>query len=327
MQLVLNSFGGSISKSGEMFEVQLEGRRQKVSTLKVSSILIAPGVSLSSDAIELALRNNIDILMLSKYGDPVGRFWHARMGSTARIRRAQLRLTLSPDGLKYGAAWLIAKLNNEINLLKKMQTRRTRLFTEIGQSIGSMKNSLARLRQLDGTIDDIRNTILGIEGACGRIYWDIMAQLVPVHFKFQGRSRNPAKDEFNAILNYGYGMLYGLVEKAVVIAGLDPYIGFIHTDNYNKISLVFDVIEKYRIWVEETLLDLFAKKKIAKGLFKELSNGFYLDDEGKKLFIPAFNEFLDGQIRYNNRNTRRRDVIQLDLHAFAQDLLGRFDED
>jgi len=36
----------------------------------------------------------------------------------------------------------------------------------------------------------------------------------------------PAKDEFNAMLNYGYGMLYGMIERSVVVAGLDPYIGF-----------------------------------------------------------------------------------------------------
>ena len=111
----------------------------------------------------------------------------------------------------------------------------------------------------------------------------------------------------------------------MVIAGLDPYIGFIHTDNYNKISLVFDVIEKYRIWVEETILDLFSKKKITKSLFEKLSNGFYLGDDGKKVFVPAFNEMLDNQIRYKNRNTRRRDIIQLDLHAYAQELLENYD--
>lgn len=327
MQLVLNTFGASIVKRGEMFEVQSDGQRQQVSALKITSILLAPGVSLSSDAIELALKNNIDILLLNKFGDPVGRFWHARMGSTARIRRAQLRLSLTPDGVKTGAIWLIAKLENEIELLKALQTRRTRLFTEIGQSITSIEKNLGALKELNGTIDEIRQSILGIEGACGRIYWEVFTQLVPEHFAFSGRSRNPARDEFNAILNYGYGVLYGMVEKAVVIAGLDPYIGFIHTDNYNKISLVFDVIEKYRIWVEETILDLFSKRKITKDLFQKLSNGYYLDDSGKKLLIPAFNEWLDQPIRYKSRNTRRRDIIQLDLHAFAQEILRDYNEE
>ena len=77
-------------------------------------------------------------------------------------------------------------------------------------------------------------------------YFGAISSIVPEKYKFEGRSRNPAKDEFNAMLNYGYGVLYSMVEKACIIAGLDPYIGFLHTDNYNKKSLVFDVIELFR---------------------------------------------------------------------------------
>ena len=69
---------------------------------------------------------------------------------------------------------------------------------------------------------------------------------MPEKYKFESRSRNPAKDEFNTLLNYGYGVLYSMVEKACIIAGLDQYIGFLHTDNYNKKSLVFDVIVLFR---------------------------------------------------------------------------------
>jgi CRISPR-associated protein Cas1 len=104
------------------------------------------------------------------------------------------------------------------------------------------------------------------------------------------------------MLNYGYGVLYGIIERSVVVAGLDPYIGFIHTDNYNKVSLVFDVIEKYRIWIEQTVLGLFSKKSIKKDMFDKLANGYNIGDEGKKVLIPAINEFLDQQIRYKNRN-------------------------
>ena len=85
----------------------------------------------------------------------------------------------------------------------------------------------------------------------------------------RGRSRNPAKDEFNCLLNYAYGVLYGLVERACLLAGLDPYIGFVHTDHYNKPSLVFDLIENYRIWADETVVQLFSRHKIKKALFDQ----------------------------------------------------------
>jgi hypothetical protein len=61
---------------------------------------------------------------------------------------------------------------------------------------------------------------------------------------FESRSRQPAADAFNAMLNYSCGILYSLVEKACILAGLEPFVGFLHTDNYNKKSLVYDLIEQ-----------------------------------------------------------------------------------
>ena len=326
MQIILSSFGSSISKKGQMFEIFASGERHTISPNKVSSILIFTGTNISSDAVELALQYNIDILILNRYGDPVGRFWHAKMGSTTRIRRAQLKLVNSANGIQYGLQWIRGKFENQIRFLSEMRDRRTRLSSEITSALNMIQNSLDNIKKLNGSIELMRQQILGIEGSAGKAYWEIYAKFVPEHFAFDGRSRQPAKDEFNAMLNYGYGVLYGVVEKAVVIAGLDPYIGFIHTDNYNKVSLVFDVIEKYRIWAEETILDLFVKKAIRKDLFEPLANGFNLGAEGKKVFLPAMNEFLDSAIHYKSRNVRRRDVVQLELHRFAQELLEKYNE-
>ena len=55
-----------------------------------------------------------------------------------------------------------------------------------------------------------------------------------------------AKDLFNAILNYGYGVLYAQIEQAIILAGLDPYAGFLHADRPGKPSLVLDLIEEFR---------------------------------------------------------------------------------
>lgn len=321
MQLVINTFGAGLNRNGNMFEIFADGEKHKIAPSKLDSIIISNGVNISSDAVQLAMQNNVEIFMLDKYGNPVGRFWHARMGSTARIRRAQLLLSENREGLLFGLQWVNAKLENQLTFLKDMRSRRTRLSAEITRATESLAESKEKLQKIDDVIDKARQQVLGVEGSAGKVYWDIFAKFVPEHFAFNGRSRRPAKDEFNAILNYGYGVLYGLVERSVIVAGLDPYIGFLHTDNYNKISLVFDVIEKYRIWTEQTILNLFSKKALKKPMFDKLSNGFKLNDDGKKIFIPALNEFLDQQIKYNRRNISRRDTVQLDLHRFAQELL------
>ena len=326
MEIVINKYGSSLQKSGKLFKIFSDGNETKISPKRVSSVVISNGVSVSSDAVMMALRNNIEIYILDKYGNPIGRFWHARMGSTVKIRRAQLLSSTDANGLKFGLKWINGKFENQIKFLKNMQNRRTRLSSEIQEAVESISETQEKINKLEGNIDEIRNTILGLEGSAGRVYWNIYGKFMSGGFEFKGRTFRPAEDEINAIINYGFGFLYRIVEKGIILSGLDPYIGFIHSDNYNKISLVFDVIEKYRIWVEDCIISMLSKKSLKKSYFEKWSNGYYLNDEGKKIFIPIFNEYLDKTILHKNRNIQRRNVIQLELHSFAKELLKEYYE-
>jgi CRISPR-associated protein Cas1 len=90
MQIVINTFGASLRRQGDRFVVKAGTKRQMFSAAKVQSILVATAVHLTSDAIVLALQHNIDVLFLDRTGEPIGRVWPPRTGSTAAIRRRQL---------------------------------------------------------------------------------------------------------------------------------------------------------------------------------------------------------------------------------------------
>ena len=166
-----------------------------------------------------------------------------------------------------------------------------------------------------------KNATGDIEGMASRTYFEALSSVMPEKFKFKARSRNPATDEFNAMLNYGYGVLYSMVEKACIIAGLDPYIGFLHTDNYNKKSLVFDIIEMFRTFVDETVVHLFSKRKVKEEYFDKIQNGLSLNKEGKAVLIEALNETFEKTIKYKGRNIKTKNVIQFECHRIANRLL------
>jgi CRISPR-associated protein Cas1 len=182
-----------------------------------------------------------------------------------------------------------------------------------------------QLERLEGTINDRRGSVMGIEGSGSRIYFECISSLLPERYQFNGRSRNPARDEFNALLNYAYGILYSKVEKACIIAGIDPYVGIVHTDHYNKKSMVFDLIENFRIWADETIINLFAARKVKQEHLDKLKNGFTLNKEGKALLVEAFSRFLDESIRYGGRNIKREDIIQFECHKIANGLIKEAD--
>jgi len=183
-------------------------------------------------------------------------------------------------------------------------------------------DSLSYLLMVDGSVENNRDIILGLEGTAGRSYFRCISGLLPQKYRFSERSRRPARDPFNAALNYCYGILYSLVEKACILAGLDPFVGILHTDNYNKKSLVFDLIEPFRIFAEQVVVYLFTGRKMKDAYFDFVEGAVSLNTEGKPVVVEALNNHLDTKIRYKRRNVKRRHVLQHEAHRLANLLLA-----
>ena len=321
MQLVVNSRGSYLRKKNNCFLIKNDDKVLEVSAKKIESILITTSAYISTDAIKFAMDNNIDIIFLDHFGNPYGRVWHSRLGSTTLIRRKQLESSTGDKGLNLAKEWIICKIDNQIELLKNLKNSRPHKENTLKAYIDFIEDKKIALLKIKGVLEEKRNSIMAVEGMAAKEYFEALSYIMPERFKFKGRSRNPAKDEFNCLLNYGYGVLYSMVEKACILAGLDPYLGFIHADNYNKKSLVFDLIEMFRFLVDKTVIYLFSKRKVKKECFEQIKNGLSLNQEGKVILISALNETLDKKVRYRGRNIRNRNIIQFECHRIANNLL------
>jgi len=321
MQLVINSRGSYLRKKNNCFLVKNEDKVFEVSVKKIDSILITTSAYLSTDAVKFAVDNNIDIIFLDYSGNPYGRVWHSKLGSTTLIRRKQLESSTGEKGLNLAKEWIICKIENNVDFLRSLANSRPNKENVINEYITSLEKKIYMLQKMKGSLEEKRNSIMAIEGMAGKEYFEALSYIIPERFKFNGRSRNPAKDEFNCLLNYGYGVLYSMVEKGCILAGLDPYLGFIHTDNYNKKSLVFDLIEMFRILVDKTVFYLFSKRKVKKEYFDQIKNGLSLNQEGKAVLISALNEILEKKVRYRGRNIKNRNIIQFECHRIANNLI------
>lgn len=329
MQLFINTYGAYVHVKQQMFEVKVKNSKEKTSAVnhisakKVSGIVMSKGTALSSDAIALALENNIDIVVMDKYGNPMGRFWHSKLGSTTKIRKRQLEYSLHAGGVHWVKKWQARKIENQIEKVKKLKKHRVVLRATLDQLLDRMIQTKYKIEEAEAeSVSEIADTLRGWEGTCGRYYFNALALCIPKEFVFAGRSSRPADDPFNAMLNYSYGILYSKVERALMLAGLDPYLGFFHRDDYNTKSLVFDFIEPYRIYAEEYVFRLFSAKKIKKSYFDKLKNGFSLNEDGKAFFVPGYLEYIDSQkIRYRGRLQTRMNALQMDAHKFANQLI------
>jgi CRISPR-associated protein Cas1 len=323
LDLILNTRGTYLHQKNEIFEIEVNGQKQRLSPQKVKSIIISTSIALSSDVIMLAVKNNIDIVMLNEFGDPYGRFWHSKFGSTAYIRRRQIEAMESAEGLLLAKHWIINKIEHSSHHLKTLAEKRPSKADKINKVIDELNTNIEKLKKIRGSVQDKRFNIMAIEGDSAQKYFSTISFLIPEPYKFNGRSSRPAKDEYNCMLNYAFGVLYGKVEKACIIAGLDPYVGILHTDNYNKKSLVFDLIENYRHLAWKVVFKLFSTKRIKQSYFDKIKGGFTLNTEGKKALLGDLEDELNKKIKHKNKHRTNLDVIQLDCHHLANALIEK----
>lgn len=324
MKLVINTPGTYISKVGECFQIKNDNGKHQISSKKVEQILISTAAALTTDVLELAVENNIDVVFLKNTGKPYGRVWHSKLGSITTIRRKQLKLNEIPLGVKLVIGWLNEKIDNQIEHLAKLSYRRSQRNKEIvEETIRILKEQKTKITSVETKycIDKVRGSLQGYEGYASKVYFDALSMLIPDKYKFDGRSRNPAKDYFNCMLNYGYGILYSSVEKSCIIAGIDPYIGLMHVDNYNRKAFTFDLIEIYRGIMDKLVFRLFSTNKVKEEYFDNIEEGYYLNKEGKQLLIGEYNKLLEKKINYRGRNIEMQNIIQYDCHQLANQIL------
>lgn len=332
MQLYINTFGTYLHVKDALFELRIpqgEGRTQvhHFAAKKLTGIILTVAGALSTDALRLAARHNVDVIYADSAGQPIGRFWHAKLGSTTAIRKAQLSASLDERGVSWTISWLAEKCERQAVLLESLRKHRPRyeeLLTQQAEHIRTLRQKMLDCKQEKLEMEQMAPRFRGWEGTAGRLYFQTLSQIVPERYRFAGRSFRPAADPFNAFLNYGYGVLYSRVEKALMIAGIDPYVGFLHRDDYNQRSMVYDFIEPYRLWIDKVVLGLFTRKQVRETHYDQLANGITLVKPGKELLLAAITDYLDvRKVSYRQRRLTRKHALQLDAHRFAQELIGR----
>ena len=329
MQLHLNTYGAYLHVKDQLFEVKIkeekEIKKHHVSANKVKSIWMAKGTALSTDAVHLAVKNNIDIVFLEYDGFPIGRVWHSKLGSTSLIRKKQLEASIGPLAGHYTKQWLERKLNNQAEFIRQLQKHRKQhqeFLTDKIERIENLRDKIKNTSAVD--VNLVADQFRGWEGTAGRLFFETISKVIPPQYQFSGRSFRPAKDPFNAFLNYSYGLLYSRVEKCLILAGLDPYVGFLHRDDYNYKSMVYDFIEPYRVFSDKVVFTLFAAKKIRQDFTEQIQNGIKIHKEGKVLLVEAFNKYFEeDKVRYKGRNQTRMNIIQFDAHQFANELIKK----
>ncbi|MCX8207637.1 MAG: CRISPR-associated endonuclease Cas1 [Methanothrix sp.] len=323
-RIILSDRGTFLGKTGEQFRVL---RRDEPDILiparKVDQILVlGSGISVSSDAIEMANELGVEIVFASYYGKPLARLIPATLGGTVRTRREQYRAYDDERGLELAKAFIRGKLKNQASLLKsfakKWKDERKDLWQEFRDSSSQIEAIIPQLDSVEGGLDDARDLIMGMEGNASEIYWLTWSRLIPDVWSFPGRKYPAAGDPINSLLNFGYYVLEQEVWAAALYAGLDPYAGFLHADRSGQEKLVYDMMEEFRPLVVD---------RVVVSLARTMSHDHFQEDcrmtkEGMRIASSAFYNRLDERIQYQERGQLLRNIIRSQASSVATFLRG-----
>lgn len=301
-----------LSKAHEAFKVALKQedgswQRQSIPAQTVEQVVLMGNPRITGDALVYALELGMPIHYLSSFGKYLG---SALPGESrnGQLRLAQYQLYGDAERrLDLVKAIVQAKIHNQYSVLYRHKQKSNEL------------KQFKKQVETQTTIDQVR----GVEGIAAKTYFGFWRKLLGDHWQFQGRNRRPPTDPVNSLLSFAYGLLRGQVEAAVHLAGLDPFVGYLHEVSRGQPAMVLDLMEEFRPLVADNLvLAVINNREIQPQDFRESLGAYRLSDAGRQSFLQAFERKMSDEFKhpvFDYRCTYRR-VIALQARLLSRHL-------
>lgn len=227
---------------------------------------------------------------------PAGKFLarvQGRVRGNVLLRKTQYRISEEHSrSVPIATSFLIGKVYNSRKVLERALRDHALLVDKEALSKASdfLKRTLAALPGCKRT-----DELMAFEGNAAKAYFDVFNNLI-LHqkddFRFEERNRRPPRDNMNSLLSFLYTLLTNEAVSALEGVGLDPYVGFLHTDRPGRPSLALDLMEELRpMFADRLALSLVNRRQVTgKGFKQKESGGILMDDETRKKVITAWQE-------------------------------------
>ena len=180
MELVINSFGTSLSRDNEGFVIVNSDGKQRIPAFGIKSIQISRGAQITSDAVMLAVENEIDVIFMDKTGKPVARIWSPKYGSISTIRKGQIAFTFSKDAVDWIKNIIMHKIENQQALLLMMPANDNIAKNKVSRAINRLEDYRTKINAVDGVIvSDVAPALRGWEGVSSKIYFETINLFLP----------------------------------------------------------------------------------------------------------------------------------------------------
>lgn len=278
--LTVYGFGAHIKSTPQKLIVLHKGIVNEYPLQKISHLLIVGGHTINSSTISALAKNGSCMSFFDSDGTPTGviRPYCHNHDDTMRKKQSELA--------RHRYATIVAKSIQKSRLLAiahLQELRGASLFYE-GES-QFLHNSMDELDFLI-RLEEIRR----LSRLSSDMYYEILSRAIPADLGFRRRTPPPQCDVVNAILSFGYAMLYGSGNIAVIGAGLDPDIGMLHD---GPGGLVYDLIDPFKAQMIDSVVCTIANDLHDLSDFEMTSTRCMLSDDLIRKLIRIFQKTID----------------------------------
>jgi len=305
-------------KANTVYFENSEGIKRYIPVENTSEVYLFGEIDLNKEALEFFAKNEIILHFFNYYQYYVGSFYpreHYNSGymtvkQVEHYLDSQKRLILAKSFVDGAAA----------NIEKVLS-----YYLRRGAAVSQQLNYIEDLRKsISDQIDVAR--LMAVEGKIHEIYYDAFPAIVDQEeFELKKRTRRPPEDSINALVSFSNSLVYSTVLSSIYKTHLDPRIGFLHESNFRSFSLNLDVAEIFKpIIGDRVVFSVINKQIIDTKDFEKRLKGIYLNENGAKKFVEAFEEKLQSTLNYRKlkRNVSYKTLIRLELYKLEKHFMG-----
>jgi CRISPR-associated protein Cas1 len=308
-KIILDSLGSYLGMEKGAFTVKdKEGNIQRFPLFEkeIGEVILKSGNSVSTGALASLGFWDIDVLIMTQRGRPVAMLKALDDDSHVKTRVSQYEALKNRKGLEIAKKLVLAKIQGQNQVLRKYGLRQLD-FAMIERVKNLELESLSRLRRKLSTY----------EGHCSNAYFQQIFSLFPESLRPEHRRTFKAYDGLNNLFNLGYELLSWKVHKALVNAKLEPFLGFLHSEQFDKPSLVCDLMELYRFLVDDFLVqgysglvkkDFVTKYEVLTR--KKIGKREYLNDVDSKVLMRELNRFFESHVEIPRMKVGKRQTLE-----------------
>ena len=299
--LYVTTQGAYLSRDGTNLVVRVEKEtRLRVPIHNLGGVVCFGNVGCSPFVLGMCGQEGVGVSFLTLYGRFMARMQGPQSGNVL-LRRAQHRATSDPTTSgDFARAVISAKIANARTVLQRAaRDHPERVLPELVGGVVRRLADILRELQEPMPVDRAR----GLEGDAARSYFVAFDEMIlqqKSDFYFHERSRRPPRDNMNALLSFLYALLTNDVASACEASGLDPQMGFLHSDRSGRASLALDLVEELRPMVADRVaLSLVNRQQVSgNGFTRSETGAVEMNAATRKAVLVAYQKRKDEEIEH-----------------------------